>query len=266
MKQVLTIALLIIGMTGMGQNLYIREVMAYDTYTESSYLLANADYDDNWNVTAYRRYQSWGDTIAEYIFSNDTLVKINYSDLTRYLVHDEDTIKVYSSSGDEEFYVVNEDYQITKGNDNLQMVWNNDDMIELYNYGDLVELFSYTSNKNPYYNIFKTFRGYHNASFHQIEEIVYLDSEYSQTWVVRDELYNYPTEVDFYIEGEHAYTYYYDYYIVTDIPVFSSDPGEVLSINFYDITGRKIEKPKRGFYIERKQTNRGVVTTKHFTP
>ena len=148
-----TITLVLIGIIGIGQDLYLKEVMAYDIYSGNNYLYVEADYDDNWKVTAYREYQSWGDTIKEIIYNNDTIVKINFSGLTRYFVHGQDTIKVYDSNGDEQFYVVNDDYQIIKGGNSLEMEWVNDNMVKLYHEDNLMEAYLYTGFKNPYYNM-----------------------------------------------------------------------------------------------------------------
>jgi len=43
-----------------------------------------------------------------------------------------------------------------------------------------------------------------------------------------------------------------------------SAPHTVLSIDYFDLYGRKIPKPKQGFYIERKLTNKGIISTKYF--
>ncbi|MFK5855717.1 MAG: hypothetical protein QM503_06265 [Bacteroidota bacterium] len=40
-------------------------------------------------------------------------------------------------------------------------------------------------------------------------------------------------------------------------------PVKVLSVDYYDILGRKIPKPNYGFYIERKLTDKGVITKKY---
>jgi hypothetical protein len=48
------------------------------------------------------------------------------------------------------------------------------------------------------------------------------------------------------------------------VPEISSEPHTVLSVDYYDLLGRKIPKPKQGFYIERKVTDKGVFSTKHY--
>ncbi len=39
---------------------------------------------------------------------------------------------------------------------------------------------------------------------------------------------------------------------------------EVLSTSYFNLLGQEISKPKKGFYIERKLTNKGIISTKYF--
>ncbi len=116
---------------------------------------------------------------------------------------------------------------------------------------------------NPYYNIFKTFRGDYNTSFHQIEQLFQIGTDYSRYWNILDVSYNYPTEIELYIEGHHAYTYYFDYHIATKIPEKEIQPTTILSVNYFNLLGQQIPKPTRGFYIERKSTDKGIISTKY---
>ncbi len=50
----------------------------------------------------------------------------------------------------------------------------------------------------------------------------------------------------------------------TDIPEYLSEPHTVLEIEYYDVMGRKISKPTKGFYIECKTTDKGIISQKYF--
>ena len=39
---------------------------------------------------------------------------------------------------------------------------------------------------------------------------------------------------------------------------------DVLSTTYFNLLGQQIDKPTKGFYIERKVTNKGIISTKHF--
>lgn len=41
-------------------------------------------------------------------------------------------------------------------------------------------------------------------------------------------------------------------------------PTKILSTSYFNIFGQQIQKPKKGFYIERSLTNKGVVSKKYF--
>lgn len=53
----------------------------------------------------------------------------------------------------------------------------------------------------------------------------------------------------------------------TTLPAVSipaASPSEVLSVEYYDLLGRRIEKPQKGIYLERTVTTQGIATRKIF--
>lgn len=266
MKRLLTISFILIGMTGWGQEVYLKNVVAHDVFTDESYLYATVDYDENWKVTAYREYHSWGDIRKEISYSNDTIIETIFPDKTYYFDHAGDTIIVTDSQGGEQFYVVNEHYQITSSSNGLSMEWAVTNLVKLYYDDELQEVYLYTGFKNPYFNVFKTFKGDCYSSYSQIEEALIVGTEYSQYWDVTDGIYNYPTEIIYYVDGEQPYTFYYYYHIVTGTTETEMLSAKTLSVSYYNLLGQRIQKPTKGFYIERKTTNQGVISNKYFIP
>jgi len=50
------------------------------------------------------------------------------------------------------------------------------------------------------------------------------------------------------------------------IPNIDSPLVKVLSVSYFDILGREIIKPNRGFYIERTTTSKGIISKKYYIP
>lgn len=53
-------------------------------------------------------------------------------------------------------------------------------------------------------------------------------------------------------------------FTVADTPESVSVPHKVISVEYFDLLGRQISKPVKGFYIERKHTDKGIISTKHY--
>ena len=80
---------------------------------------------------------------------------------------------------------------------------------------------------------------------------------------VDETLNDYPTVVTL-IAPEFERTIYFEYNITTDVAENPADHVTVLQTDYFDMHGRKIPKPTKGFYIERKVTDKGIISTKHF--
>lgn len=69
------------------------------------------------------------------------------------------------------------------------------------------------------------------------------------------------------IKLDHASQVYFYEWAIQEYNVGLGEleyPLEILSISYYNIKGQEIHKPMNGLYIERKLTNRGVITKKFF--
>ena len=76
-------------------------------------------------------------------------------------------------------------------------------------------------------------------------------------FIVLESIEKYPTIIEFSNdEWEVAWYYHFYYHDLTNIYEQSIKPYEVLSISYYNLLGQEIEKPKKGFFIERKITNK----------
>lgn len=51
---------------------------------------------------------------------------------------------------------------------------------------------------------------------------------------------------------------------LVDIPETHSTPYTIISVDYFDLLGKKILKPKKGMFIERKITNKGIFSTKYY--
>ena len=90
-----------------------------------------------------------------------------------------------------------------------------------------------------------------------------LGDDYYEFEVI-EQYMEYPLVIYEYINGNLDYKIYYHYNIIDDIPEVPSRPHEIMSVDYYDITGRKIPKPTNGFYIMSETTDKGIINTKHY--
>ena len=75
----------------------------------------------------------------------------------------------------------------------------------------------------------------------------------------------YPLEVDFYSSEGYSNLLLYEYYDLTDVnDAIMDDIGELLKIRYYNLFGQEIQKPAKGFFIEKKKTTNGMINKKCF--
>jgi hypothetical protein len=267
MKKLLLISLILPFMVGQAQVALLDSVTFYSSIIDSTYLYRTVKYDSEANVTSYNIHdQTTGEVELKYHFENDTVkqrINITFGD-TGYFQHIGDTIW-FSMQNYNGWYRVNQDYQIVESKENNSLVWELDNLIQVWEGGDiLTSSYLFSDYYNPYFNVWKTFKGQYTASQNQIEHKYDLNPKYYE---VKDALHNYPTEIDEYAIGKRSTvytgTYYYYYTFILDVPEIP-EYSKVLSVSYYNLLGQQIEKPKRGFYIERKVTDNGVISTKHY--
>ena len=74
---------------------------------------------------------------------------------------------------------------------------------------------------------------------------------------------DYPSIVMEY-KDNREYELHYEYIVVTATQEIPEENTQFISVEYFDIMGRKIHKPDKGFYIEHKITDKGSITTKHY--
>jgi hypothetical protein len=185
---------------------------------------------------------------------------------TAYFQHLGDTI-LFLMPGHDGWYRVGHDYQIIKTNDGDSLIWDDGNLMRKEKGEAFATEFIYTGYNNPFRHVWKTFKNHHTSSRKQVEyENLPYGSYYR--YVVLDSENNYPTEIDkFMSDGpDHEVyigTYLYSYRVITDIHEIP-EQLKVHSVAYFNLLGQEIEKPKEGFYIERKITDKGPVSTKFY--
>jgi hypothetical protein len=151
------------------------------------------------------------------------------------------------------------DYEYNWASDNLQNIYRNDTLMLFCSYSP--------GYRNPFYDMNKTFRvdpwgsyDFPVTIWDDINDTNLINIEF------RGHIDGYPTEIDYYDKWDNLlYTEYFIYDVnvgvENELPL---PPFTVLSISYYDLMGRETPKPKKGFYIERKITNKGIISTKHY--
>lgn len=261
MKKLLLISLLLTVAVIRGQSVYLDEFWIYDPIKDTNTLSQGVEYNDDMSLKYLIQYHSTGEEYKRYAFIEDTLVYDVVDSDTGYYEHSEDTI-YYTFSSNTTWYLVDEKYQIKtwEWGPHLQ-VWQNNNLVERRDEDEVIESFYYSDYLNPYFNIYKTFKRDYSASHNYISKVGYA---IPYTFEVVAAMYNYPTEVLFYRWNTHIKTYFFYYHVITNIVDVPLKPNTVISINYFDMMGRQIDKPIKGFYIERKVTDTGIVSTKHF--
>ena len=144
--------------------------------------------------------------------------------------------------------------------------WENGNMVEETQNGESIKTVSYNlSYINPFYEENKYFRFSVNGSYNYVKELINAENGSSSSYEVSASTGPFPTKVEQYYSGSLAYYHYFNYlYVISDTPEIPPEPIRILSVDYYDIMGRKIPKPTRGFYIRRETTDNGIISTKHY--
>jgi hypothetical protein len=260
------------GQVIQAQQMFLDSVRIYSPIIDSTYLHHTVEYDQaDFNVSSFNHHASnTGDVSLKYLFENDTVVKwIHvFPGDTAYYDHLGDTI-FFNLPGFDSWYLVNEEYQIVATSKGDTLDWADDNLLEKYGMENTAAEYSYTNFANPYFNIWRTFKLNHEASYNQVEYIYFPNDNYYRYEVI-DSQHNYPTEIDRYAIdplGNETFigTYYFYFTTILDVPEIPTY-SRVFSVSYYNLLGQQIEKPKSGFYIERKVTDNGIISTKHFLP
>ena len=140
--------------------------------------------------------------------------------------------------------------------------WNHPSPIK-FNYGDTISTASFIadlSTLSRHYGCSDPCHVWSNLTYWSDFQIHYIGF----TRVSNGELYL------GWIKIKMNYSYYIDIYgaavqgFTTDVPEYASKLHTVLSVDYFDLYGRMIPKPNKGFYIERKITDKGIISKKYF--
>lgn len=190
-----------------------------------------------------------GDTaFITYYYYADSIVKLNtfLGDTIRgvYLLDDFNHIISY------------EDNYATESYD-----WDGENCYEKIKNGNITTA-TYQSWINPFYEENKFFRLWIDGSY-DFNEYTYANGNVYQNIVIESED-GYPLYVERFENNEFLFRLYFDYLEISDINEVTPSSSKVLYIEYFDIMGRRINKPDKGIYIERKTTDKGIISTKYF--
>lgn len=271
MKTILIISLLLIGMMGWGQEAKLSS--AYTVRAENGDTAFSTFYiydDENLEYTDLF-YDSKSHLQRKY-YRNDTIIKtgIPYGDEWWFHYYN-DSIVVpfgFDTTIASVYHLDDSDLIMRKNSPgNVRLYeWENGNMIEEFSDGESEYTATYDYDYiNPFYEEYKYFRLGRDGSYNYINEWGPDGAGAIHKYVVLESIGQYPTIAERYLDGELAYYHYYNYlYVITDIPETALVSATVLSVEYYDIFGRKIPKPQQGLYIERKITNKGIISKKYF--
>lgn len=268
MKTILIFILMLVGMMSCGQTLKLMNVFIWN---QDGHLLWHYEYtyDDNFNLE--RIDKEFFSDIWSYYYSNDTLVMQTFEYApgdTAFTMYDyyADSIVEFDPNIENlgGVYLLDSDGHITSYESafiSRAYLWADDNCISRTDNG-VNHTITYHTLTNPFYEENKYFKL-------SVEGSVNFDNYtigngYNYNNIVTETIGNYPLKVERYIDGELSYKYQFDYEIINDVPEAQPGYSNVFSIDYYDILGRKIPKPNKGFYIERKTTDQGIVSKKYF--
>ena len=151
--------------------------------------------------------------------------------------------------------------------------WEDENVVKQeYDFGTVIYEISYTyytEYLNPFYQVHKNFKRNENfipnRSTYNLRHLSYNNrGNVTGEIMVIESIGPYPT----YLRYANSDTYIIIEYleVITNIPETQSAPVTTLQTDYFDLYGRKIPKPNKGFYIERKITDKGIISKKYFVP
>jgi len=234
------------------------------------------DYDENYQLKTVIMFNNQGDTsnlwhyendtiryfttyaggYKTYVYTDDSIIQYNYDQsqvLAIYYLDDQDhVVHMYLQN-----VIPSDWYQDWTGNNITKQSW------ELY--GTTYEYtVSYSEYLNPAYPPNRVIQNDIDCSYNMINktygdsgnEILYYD--------VVESVDNYPLKINVYHSNNFDHELCFEYLTINSTLEFAEEQKNILSINYYDLMGREIEKPNKGFYIELKTTDKGTVSKKRF--
>ena len=260
------------------QVLYVlKSVTHIDLPIDTVYLIEEYNYNNSWRLDSVVYYnQSGSKTINNY--RNDTLInEITPTTIFEYVYNSDSIIKrnVTNSEIDRIYFTDLENRELECDryeNGNLLVtynyIWENENSI-LYSSslgGSMI--FNYHNEiLNPRFQYNTPIRFGHdgtNGSMNYISELIVPDLNITEEFIVEELVAIYPLVVTRYTLGSPTFKYVFDYYVISNIIEYVAGEEIIESIKYFNIIGQEIQKPKKGLYIERIRSNKGIVCNKYF--
>lgn len=256
MKLIFSITLLLSSIILQGQDSIARIKYWSDIWAEYEYY-----YSINSKLDSVVKYQN--DSYSTWKYSNDTLISFNYNNETENFFYTTDTVyKIYDNGYTVKFDVNGEHCFLNGGN----YSWENGNCVEYVGHWSAT---FYEQYRNPWLHGSYYFRrsdehGMWSGHFNLVQKVIYPDFENFNLEVI-ESIGEWPTKIE--LSWNTGMTIvnieYYDW-ISMDLQETFPEHEKTLSLDYYDLMGRIITKPKKGFYIERKVTNKGTICKKYF--
>jgi hypothetical protein len=264
MKKIVFITLMLAGLIGQAQEYTTLNYWKEDDYQNNKTDYYYCFYDDENNLDSIQQVQNTV-LLVTYYYDSDTMI------MRHHHVYDSDTQFEYN--GDSVFIVmsgdtigihtINEEFQIVDGD---TFVWEDGNCIsETGNWSATFSefinpwIFAQVYLKGPYF-----FWGLSNGSYNLHDEITFNSGNVYRMEVVQS-VDEWPYRIALKKDGFVIKDFEVQYNVfVSNGPELPVEPYTVLSVNYFDIMGREINKPGKGLYIERKVTNKGIISTKHY--
>jgi len=261
MKTILTITLLLIGMMGRGQEAKLDNWyhLTYPGNDTVNFVVYSYDSANNLKKVYYRSHYYIPTTVN---YRNDTLIsRSNMLGSDYYYYSDDDTVMWISNSQgntDTSYLRIDEYNEVIEYGGGYSWNWEDGNCMEEIRWGEDTSWYReyYSEYINPWYEENKYLRrGAQTGTYSGSYNLWSIHSFYGTDDVefeVIESIGPYPTIIDYNSNGSLLSTYYFEYKYV--IP----------SVDYFDMLGRKIAKPNKGFYIERKNTDKGIISTKRY--
>jgi hypothetical protein len=238
-------------------------------------------YNVDWKLDSIIEVNQIGDTTRLFLFDNDSLkAEIQSANIWTFFYYGSDSIvELYSSQPNgwntyqSGVYYLNSEFEMTsykvldtEGNNLWTYYYTYEDgnCIEISIPGVSSETMDYSSYINPHLNERKYFRRAYMGSVNYLEHGDFTNSQID--FDVISSLNNYPEKVNYYADNELFSTIEYEYYDFFDVDeILTNEMPEILEVHYYNLIGQEIEKPLKGFYIERITTDKGIISSKKHT-
>lgn len=278
-KWTLIVVIVILNMSFLcAQNMLLKKIT---TSTESNFHIYNYyKYNVDWKLDSVIEVTELGDTIRLFLYDNDSLkAEVQPSNIWTFDYYGADSVVEFTSSQPNGWntyksgvYYLNSDYEMSSykvldidGNYlwTIYYTYENGNCTEILQPDGLKETMDYGSYANPYLNEKKYFRRAFQGSVNFLEHGDFRNAQYE--FVVNSSLNNHPVIVDFYLDNELFSTAEYEYYDLTNVEENQIyDTPLIIDVTYFNLLGQKIEKPRKGFYIERNHTTMGIISKKKF--